>query len=132
MNRFRDDVASTLPAPTPTPPERLKKMYVLLKDEQGVCWATDNMSVRYLYNATLINSFTAMLKVFGYGTEPTMVRRSDVLAGNWGIVTGSVPGGDVPPTTYAAGWGATIGASAGQPAGRADLILQEIRQQSKS
>jgi hypothetical protein len=108
-------------------------MYVLLKDEQGVCWATDNMSVRYLYNATLINSFTAMLKVFGYGSEPTMVRRSDVLAGNWGIVTGSVPGGgDVPPTTYATGWGATIGAAAGQPAGRADLILQEIRQQSKS
>lgn len=134
MDAFRADVAqggSVTPEPTP-PPTRKVKMYVLLKDEGGVCWATDNMSVRYLYNATLINSFTAMLRVFGYGTEPTTVRRSDVLAGNWGIVVGSVPAGAAAPTTYVDGWGATIGPAAGQPAGRVDLIIQEIRGAVKS
>lgn len=128
MGLFRNDVAAggAIPAPLP-PPKRRTKMYVLLKDEQGVYWATDNMAVRYLYNTTLINSFTGMLKVFGYGSEPTMVRRADVLAGNWGIVTGSIPAGGAAPTTYVAGWGATIGPAAGQPAGRVDLIVQEIR-----
>jgi hypothetical protein len=129
MDALRADLAAGWPgtSPEPTPPKRRPKMYVLLKDEDGVCWATDNMAVRYLYNATLIQSFTGMLAVFGYGTEPTMVRRADVLAGNWGIVTGSVPAGAAAPTTYVDGWGATIGPAAGQPAGRVDLVLQEIR-----
>jgi len=132
MDALRADIAAGWPGGSEPPPTRkVAKMYVLLKDEGGVCWATDNMTVRYLYNATLISSFTAMLKVFGYGTEPTTVRRADVLAGNWGIVTGSVPSGAAAPTTYVAGWGATIGEAAGQPAGRVDLILQEIRGEVK-
>ena len=109
-------------------------MYVLLLDEKGAYWATDNMSVRYLYNTTLLNTFKNMLTVFGYGTDPTDIKQADVLSGVYGPILGNPPtvAGKGTVDTWVEPWGHQLDAAYGQPAGSAADILQDIRAAVKS
>ena len=130
MPAFRTDCAKGGGEPTPPPSERPKLMYVLLQDDAGTCWATNMIEVRYLYSTDAINTFKSMLTVFGYGTTPTKCTRASIGGGCYGVIKGPLPGNanlEQFNGTYSDGWGATLEAGGGQPGGRADLILQEIR-----
>ena len=104
-------------------------MYVLLLDDGGAYWGTNMMEVRYLFNTAVKTTFTNMLTVFGYGTDPTDVKRADVLNGCYGYILGNPPTaagvGTVSPFTEP--WGHSLDAASGMPAGIAADILQEIR-----